>query len=263
MITEETILGQSGLSQVSPAIREMIDAGVFYGRKQTKTNPRMKPFIITNRGGVEIIDLAKTEDGLGSALAFLKEKVRMGGLILFVATQPAAEGIQKLASEFSFPVVGRRWIGGTLTNFKTISKRVEYLKKLRADLAAGALQKYTKKERLNFEREVKRLELLIGGLENMISPPEVIVVIDPHLHETAMREARRLGIPVIAFANTDADPDLVDHLVVGNNAARKSIEWFFEKIAEAIREGKKEMLANPPKEEKKEDKGTHEGQAAL
>lgn len=224
----------------SEASREMIDAGVFYGRKKSKTNPKMRRFVMGNRGGIEIIDLEKTEAALAEALAFVTEKVRNGGSFLLVATEPAAEsGVHAMAKKFSAPYVSLRWVGGTLTNFKIISKRVEHLKKLRSDLASGALDKYTKKERVDIDREIKRLEELMGGLEAMPREPDFIIMIDPNLHVTAVREARIKKIPIVALANIDADPDLVDYLIPGNDKAKKSIEWFLGNIERAIEEGLK------------------------
>lgn len=220
------------------ASKEMIEAGLFYGRKKSKTNPKMKPYVLASRAGIEIINLAKTAEAIDKACGFLKEKVRLGGLVLLVGTQPAAEEeILKLASKFGLPYVNQGWSGGTLTNFKIISKRVEYLKKLRRDFASGALDKYTKKERVDLEKEMKRLEELFGGLENLAKEPDVLVMIDPNLHLTALREARRLKIPIIALSNVDCDPDLVDYLVPGNDKARKSIGWFLSKIESAIEDG--------------------------
>lgn len=220
------------------ASREMIEAGVFYGRKKSKTNPKMRPYVLVNRGGIEIINLAKTVEGLEKALGFLKEKVRNNGLVFLVGTQPAAEeGIKSLASRFGLPCVTNRWAGGTMTNFKILSKRIEYLKKLRSDFAAGALQKYTKKERLQLEKEKNRLEELFGGLENLSKEPDVIIIIDPNLHNTAVREANKSKIPVIALANVDTDPEKIDYLVPGNDKSRKSIDWFLEKVGGAVEEG--------------------------
>lgn len=220
------------------ASKEMIEAGVFYGRKKSKSNPKMKQYVLLNRAGIEIINLGKTADALESATGFLKEKVRQGGLVLLVGTQPAAEaGILKLAQKFALPYVNLGWSGGTLTNFKIISKRVEYLQKLRSDFATGALGKYTKKERLDLEKEMRRLEELFGGLENLRKVPDAVVMIDPNLHLTALREARRLKIPVIALGNVDCDPDLIEYLVPGNDKARKSIDWFLGKVETAIEEG--------------------------
>ena len=238
------------------ASREMIEAGVFYGRKKNKTNPKMREFILANRGNIEIINLEKTKEGLEKAIAFIKEKVRNGGLPLFVGTSPASDAeIERIAKEFSLPYVILRWIGGTLTNFKIISRRVEHLKKLRADLASGALtDKYTKKERLEMEREMKRLEELMGGLETMSREPDLLIVADPNLHTTAVREAKVKHIPVIALANVDADPDMIDYLVPGNDKSRTSVSWFLGNVEEAVREGlaeraiikEKEVVAGVP-----------------
>ena len=236
----DEIITSSSTAIVYPneASREMIEAGVFYGRKKSKTNPKMRQFIIANRGGVEVINLQRTEEALAEAVAFVTEKVRNGGMGLFVATEPAAEtAIIALAKKFSMPYVSNRWIGGTITNFSIIAKRVEHLKKIRADLASGALDKYTKKERVEVDHEIKRLETLMGGLETMSREPEFIVMIDPTLHSTAVHEARIKKIPIIALANMDADPDLIDYLVPGNDKAKKSIDWFLGKIEAAIEQG--------------------------
>lgn len=226
------------------ASREMMDAGVFYGRKKSKTNPKMKQFVITNRGGIEIINLQKTEAALAEAVAFVTEKVRNNGLVLFVGTIPAAEAtITGLAKKFDLPYVTVRWVGGTLTNFKNIAKRVEYMKKLRTDFAAHALDKYTKKERLELEREMERLQELVGGLEMMTREPDVMIVVDPVMHDTAVREAIVKKIPVVALANVDANPDAIDYIVPGNDKAKLSIEWFLSKMESAIEEGIKGRAA--------------------
>ncbi len=226
------------LGYPSEASREMMDAGVFYGRKKSKTNPKMRQFIIANRGGIEIINLQRTSEMLEAATAFIKEKVRSGGLVLIVGAIPAAEArVVEIGKKFSMPYVSSRWVGGAITNFKIISKRIEYLKKLRADFASGALDKYTKKERLELEREMRRLEELMGGLENMTREPDAIIMIDPVVHTTAIREARLKKIPIVALANVDANPDEVDYLVPGNDKAKRSIDWFLGNIEAAIQEG--------------------------
>ena len=207
--------------------REMMDAGVFYGRKKSKTNPKMRPFVLANRGGIEIINLQKTEELMDAAAAFIKERVRNNGLMLLVGTEPAAEmSVTTLAKKLGIPYVTTRWVGGAITNFKIISKRIEHFKQLRTDLASGVLNKYTKKERLEMEREMRRLEELMGGLENMTKEPDIIVIIDPILHHTALSEAITKKIPVVALANVDADPDKITYVVPGNDKAKKSIEWW-------------------------------------
>jgi len=236
-MADETTTTQA-VTYPEEASREMIDAGVFYGRKKAKTNPKMRGNVLTNRGGIEIINLAKTADGMEAAAAFLKEKVRNGALVLLVGTQPAVEeAVLHAANKFTIPYVTNRWAGGSITNFKIISKRIEYFKKLRSDFATGALDKYTKKERVVLEKEMNKLKELFGGLEHLLKEPDVVVVIDPNMHNTAVREANRLKIPVIALANVDSNPDEIDYLVPGNDNARKSTTWFLGKIETAIEEG--------------------------
>ena len=221
------------------ALKDLVDAGVFYGRKKSKTHPRMKPFIFANRGGVEVINLHRAMEQMESAAEFLKEKIAAGGSVLLVGTQPAAEeGVKKMAEKLQLSFVSSRWLGGTLTNFKVIQKRIEYYKKLKADKVSGALMKYTKKERVMFDKELERLDEFFSGLENLTARPSAVIVVDAVLHNAAIREAARLKIPVIAFINTDTDPKELDYPVSGNNKGRKSINWFLKKIEDAIAIGK-------------------------
>jgi len=242
----ETNISLADLPQ-GDLFKEMIDAGVFYGRKKSKTNPKMKLYLFGNRGGVEIIDLAKTLEGLESAQSFVKEISRQGGSILFVGTQPASLKIVEVAKELNYPVVPRRWVGGTLTNFKVIKERIQHFQKLSTDLVSGALSKYTKKERLMMEREKNRLQELLGGLEPLERLPAAMIVIDPTLHASAVHEARRMKVPVVALSNMDTDPDKIEYVVAGNTAARPSVEWFLGKLKEAILAGAAErsVVASP------------------
>lgn len=241
---------QDNLTDLYPegAFKELTDAGVFLGRKKTKTHPRMRPYILTTRNEIEIISLQKTTEGVEKASAFIKEKIRNGGTIVAVGTQPqAAEAITAFAKELDIPYVNVRWLGGLITNFKVLSKRIEYYKKLKMELGSGALvDKYTKKERLGFERELRRLEELFGGLGNYAAIPSILLVIDPNPHMTAVKEAKLMGIPVVSYVNTDLDPEIVDYPIVGNTKARMSISWFLGKMKEAIKEGK--AAAVQPKE---------------
>ncbi len=226
-------------TELDAATREMVEAGVFYGRKKSKTHPRMKAWVLANRGGIEIINLAKTAEELSRAVDFLKEKAKTGGLFLFIGTQPAAQdAILAIAAAFKLPYVVNRWVGGTLTNFKIIAQRVEYMKRIRTGLATGVFDKYTKKERLGIERELARLSELMAGLEELPRLPDALIVIDPVMHETAIREARQLKIPVVAFADTDANPESTTCTVPGNAKARKSVEWFLGKIQGVVAEGR-------------------------
>ena len=169
---------------------------------------------------------------------------------MIVGTQPqAADSVIKFAKELDLPYVAVRWLGGLITNFKVLSKRIEYYKKLKSELGSGALvDKYTKKERLGFEKEMRRLEELFGGLVNYSAVPSVLIVIDPNPHMTAVKEAKIAGIPVVAYVNTDLDPEIVSYPVVGNTKARMSIDWFLDKMKEAIKEGKIAVPVQPKEE---------------
>lgn len=231
---QATIANQQEEIYNDPVFKEMVDAGLFFGRKRSRTNPRMRPYILANRNEMEIINLAKTHEGMEKAAEFLASTVRSGGSVLMVGTQPPAAAIQDLAKEFNFPNVVSRWLGGTLTNFQVINRRVEYFKKLKADWAKNAFEKYTKKEKLDIEREIADLEITLGGLEVMTTLPNIMVVVDANLHLTAVREARITRIPVIGFINTDSDPDLIDYPVVGNTKSRSSVNWFLQRIKDVI-----------------------------
>ena len=246
---EEAVMSQLDIYP-DEAFKEMVDAGVFYGRKKSKTNPRMKPFIFGNRNGIEIIDLTKTTVGLLKATEFIKEKVaKREDMILCVGTQPAAHDMKEALGEFNFPYVSGRWIGGTLTNHKTIFSRVERLKQLRMEREKGMHDKYTKKERVLLDREMNRLEIIVGSIENLSRLPDMLLVVDSKVHETAIREAHRMKVPIVALDNTDANPDHANYSVVGNNASRKSVVWFLEKMRDAVREGKSKQspVAEPVK----------------
>lgn len=223
-----------------PELKEMVDAGVFCGRTKLKTHPKMRPYILSTRNGIEIFHLGKTLEKMGDAMDFLKAKVLAKGSVLFIGTQPAAQQILEDASkELNVPSVTVRWLGGTMTNFKVISKRIDYLKKLRSDFSTGAILKYTKKEQLGLKKELEKLEELFSGIENMTGKPDVVVVIDPVLHRAAMNEAKRLSIPVIAYTNTDMNPETIDYMIPGNTKSRSSIDWFMGKIKDIIKEAQK------------------------
>lgn len=257
MAVDELILPQQEEVITDPKIKEMVEAGIFYGRKKSKTNPKMRPYILGNRNEIELINLYKTEEELSRALGFIQEKVKNSGLLLFVGVQPQAAGIAELAQEFGYPYVANRWLGGTLTNYKVISKRIEYFSKLKEDLKTGALGKYTKKEQVLFAHKFNRMEETMQGLEPMTRRPDVLIMIDPVFHMTAVNEARLLGISLVALLSTDADPDLVDFPVPGNTKSRASVDWFLGRVKEAIREAR----TRAPAAESKESHATDEGRS--
>lgn len=252
-------LAEREASSADAELNEMVKAGVHLGHAKSKNHPSMQDFIFGVRNTISILDLTKTKEKLAGALNFLKSIAERGGIVLLAGTRPAARKIiQEVARSAGMPFFTERWIGGTLTNFKTISKRIEYFKKLKNDLSIGALQKYTKKERLDIEREIKRFEELLGGLQGLERLPDLLLVIDPVLHITAVREARKLKIPIVSLVNTDADPDFIDYPVPGNTTARKSIDWFLLKVEEALRQAKSEAVAT-----KGTDVSPHEKQESV
>jgi small subunit ribosomal protein S2 len=221
-------------SNQSSLISEMITAGVFYGLKPARTNPIMKKYVFAKKGNVNIIDLNASLDNLNKALEFLKTQIQNNAEILFVGAFPAAYSLIDFSKETGFPFVSNRWLGGTLTNFENIFKRLEYFKKLKADFENKKFEKYPKKEKAKLQRKLERLSKNFFGLENLKKRPDVLVVINPSLenHKTAVEEANRLKIPVVAWANLNADADKINYLIPANDLSPSSIEWFLSKIKE-------------------------------
>lgn len=216
-------------------IKEMANAGVIYGHKRTKTHPRMKPYIGGARNEIEFIEPEASFSSLEKAVEFMKEKLRGGGLALLLGTAPAAKNaILAFADEFKYPYVVRRWLGGTLTNFKVINQRLNYYLDLRAKKESGELIKYTKKEQHLFTEKINKLSQFFEGLINLKRLPDILFIVDVEAHATAVREARRLKIPIVAILDTDDDPALVDYPIFANDHAKLSIEWVVEKIKKAL-----------------------------
>ncbi len=228
-------------------LQDMMKAGLMYGHRKSKTDPRFKPYIYITRNGIEIIDLHQTLECLEKAAEFIKTKIEGKGLILVVGTQPAAqETARALAKKFGFAYVNERWIGGSLTNFKVISKRIEYFKKLQSDSEKGLLDKYTKKERVVINRKIERMKRMFTGLEDLTHMPDAMIIIDPSLkgHATALREAKIMNIPAVAILDNDGNPDLVQYPIPGNDHAKSSIEWIVNTMAEKLNEERLE-IKNP------------------
>jgi len=218
-------------------IGEMMAVGLMYGHKKSKTNPKFKRYIFTIRNGIEIIDLAQTSSALELAVEFLKNQINNKGLVLVVASQSAAkEAVENLAEKFNFAHINDRWIGGLLTNFKVLSQRIEYYKKVQSGLEKGEFEKYTKKERLMISRNIQRMEKMFSGLKNLIKLPDAILIIDLSLkgHMAAVREAKRMGIPLVAIIDSDDNPDLIDYPIPANDHAKMSIDWIVNKMVEKL-----------------------------
>ena len=220
-------------------IDEMAKAGLLFGRKKSRTNPKMKSYVFANRNGFELFDLEKTARKLDEAKDFLASVAKTGKTILFVGTTPAGQEVMReVATSFKAPFVTHRWLGGTLSNFETISARLKHFIKLKADKEAGRLEKYTKKERTKFDKELERLERLFGGLEDLTALPAAIVVANADAHSIAVKEAKIAGIPVVAITNTDTDPDLVDYVIPANDNSISSVRWIVDQLAEALKNAK-------------------------
>jgi len=214
-------------------IKEMISSGLIYGHKKTKTNPKFKKYIFTTRNGMEIIDVAKTLPLLDEAAEFLKNQIKEGKMVLLVGLQPAVQPIMEaMAKKFNLPYVKNRWIGGLLTNFKSVSGRIEHFKKTQADMEKGAFDKYTKKERVMINKDIAKMREMFGGLETLIRPADVLFTVDASLkgHATAIREAKRISIPVVAIIDSDDDPEIINYPIPANDYAKMSVEWVIQRI---------------------------------
>ncbi len=218
---------------------QLLAAGVHFGHRTSKWDPKMKPYIFGSRNTVHIIDLEKTLVRLKEAAEFVAEVVGKGGLIIFVGTKPAVKKIVKEAAESSgMPFVIQRWLGGTLTNFKTISKRLEYFRDLENKMAEGELKKYTKKEQLGFSRKLADLEKNFGGIKNLMKLPEAVFVTDIKENYQTINEARKAGVKIVAICDTNTNPGLVDWPIPANDDAASAVKIIVETIAEAIKNSK-------------------------
>ncbi len=230
---------------VEPATLEaMVKAGVLYGRAKRKTNPKMGKYIFMTRSGIEIIDVTQTLALIDAAADFLAGALAGRGNVLVAGTTPAARDLARaFAVRLNCSSVTNRWLGGTLTNFKVISARIQHFLKLRADRDGGKLSQYTKKERLEFDRDIERMATLFTGLENMTTLPQALLVIGASAHETALREARQLNIPIVALLSTDADPTAVRYPIPAGDTARSSIAWVLDRLASRIETRRTELAA--------------------
>lgn len=211
--------------------REMIAAGVASGRKKSSSNPKMDEYVFTYSRSTAILDVEQTVALLDKAAAFLKKLVTEKQTVLVLGSQPAARDfVQSFAEKHGFYYIVNRWLGGTLTNFKTISKRIGDLKQLKDDKASGALDKYTKKERVGFDRTINNLEFSFSGMEGMSALPAALFVVDAGAHDIAVREARRMNIPIIAIMNNDSDPRGIAYPVPANDNSRSSLAWIFARF---------------------------------
>ena len=216
-------------------IKELLEAGVHFGHQTRRWNPRMRRFIHGEREGIHIIDLLQTEELLKKATDFVREVAAKGGVILFVGTKKQArDSIQNWAERCGMPYVNRRWLGGLLTNFQTIRKRIQRLHELRELREAGRLDLLPTKERMSMEAELRKLEYNLGGVADMQRLPDAVIITDLKTEEITLREAERLDIPIVGLVDTNCDPRPVDYVIPGNDDAIRSCELVIGTLGEAI-----------------------------
>ncbi len=222
-----------------PSVVELLQAGVHFGHQKSRWHPKMKPYIFAERGGVYIIDLEKTAVKLEQATTFVTELVAKGGTVLFVGTKKQGQKIiEKYAKEVGMPFIIERWVGGLFTNFNNVGKLIKKHHELKAKLESGELKKYTKKEQVEFGKEIERLNKMVGGLAGVDRIPDAIFVLDVKREKTAVTEARKRRIPIIGFADVNINPQQLDYPIPANDDAINSIELITRTIAEAVRAGK-------------------------
>ena len=220
-------------------MRELLEAGVHFGHQTRRWNPKMAPYIFTKRNGIHIVDLSKTIPLFKIAWEFVRDEVAKGAEIIFVGTKKQAQAIiEEQAQRCGAYYINERWLGGLLTNFQTVRKSIEKLKKLEKMEAEGAFEILPKKEVVRLKKKKEKLEKYLKGIKDMERIPDIIYVVDTVREELAVKEAKKLGIPVVAIADTNCDPDLIDYPIPGNDDAIKAINLITTKIADAVLEGK-------------------------
>jgi small subunit ribosomal protein S2 len=235
------------------ALKELLEAGVHFGHQTKRWNPKMKPFIFTSRNGIYIIDLQKTVNSLEKACQKIKELMENGKDILFVGTKKQAkEVIKEEALRCGMPYVTERWLGGMMTNFQTIRRNIKRLKDLERMKENGTFDKLTKKEASGLQREIEKLENILGGIKDVVKLPGAIFVVDSKKERIAVAEANKLKIPVIAIIDTNSDPDVIDYPIAGNDDAVKSIKIITHEIINAVLESQHKLLEEKEEESKVE-----------
>ena len=240
-------------------IVDLLEAGVHFGHKTKRWNPKMKPYIYGGRNGITIFDLTITMRQLAEACDFLRDTAAKGGQILFVgAKRQAQECVREIAERLNMPYMCDRWLGGTLTNQKVVLTRVQFMKKIRAQEADGSLEKLPKKEVAGLKRELGKLESALGGIANLNRLPDAVVVVDVAREHIAVSEAAKLGIPVVAIVDSNCNPDDVDYVIPGNDDALRSIKVLCDTLAASIEDGlstlqKKNVSEEAPAAAEKEE----------
>src|SRR2546425_6175094 len=226
------------------SMKQLLEAGVHFGHQTRRWNPKMQPFIFMDRNGIHIIDLQQTVARLNDAYKFVQQLVADGGTLLFVGTKKQAqEAVAEEAKRCGMYYVNQRWLGGMLTNFQTIQSRIRYLRDLEARSERGDFERLPKKEVQRLQDDMARLERTLGGIKDMRRLPNALFIVDTRKERTAVLEARRLEIPIIALADTNSDPDEMDYPIPANDDAIRAVRLLSSKIADAVIEGRRELEA--------------------
>ncbi|MBQ3390712.1 MAG: 30S ribosomal protein S2 [Firmicutes bacterium] len=228
------------------SMKQLLEAGVHFGHQTRRWNPKMVEYIFTERNGIYIIDLQKTVKKIDEAYAFMQEAVKTGRPILFVGTKKQAQdAIEEEAKRCGMFYVNQRWLGGMLTNYKTISGRIKRLNEIKEMEVDGTFEKLTKKEVMKLRHELEKLERFLGGIKDMKGTPAAMFVVDPKKEKIAVREARILGIPIIGIVDTNCDPDDVDYIIPANDDAIRAVRLITGKMADAVIEAKQGEQLDP------------------
>ena len=241
------------------SMKQLLEAGVHFGHQTRRWNPKMAPYIFTERTGIYIIDLQKTVKKLDEAYMFIRKVVEDGGEILFVGTKKqASDSIKEEAERSNSHFVNARWLGGMMTNFKTIQKRIKRLEQLRAMSEDGTFDLLPKKEVIKLNLEIAKLEKFLGGIKNMTKLPGALFIVDPKKEKIAVLEARKLGIPIVAIVDTNCDPDEIDYVIPGNDDAIRSVKLISGAMANAVIEARQGQSEAEAEETEGEDSATGE-----
>jgi len=232
------------------SMKQLLETGVHFGHRTQRWNPKMKPYIFTERNGIHIIDLQQTLVAIDHTYELVRDTVAEGGVVLFLGTKrQAQDSIQQQASRCGMPYVNQRWLGGTLTNWRTIHQRIEDLMQLEERRDRGEFELLKKKEALGLTRKIEKLNDRLGGIKQMERLPDLLYIVDVRREATAVHEANILGIPIVALVDTNCDPDLIDHIIPSNDDAIRAIKLITTKMADAVLEGIAMRKAVPELEE--------------
>lgn len=226
-------------------LEELLEAGCHFGHQVRRWNPKMAQYIYGEREGIHIFDLAKTRAMLLEAYEAVRDVAAGGGVILFVGTKRQAQDlVVQTAKDVGMPYIAARWLGGTLTNFEQINRSIKKLKEMKGKRDSGEYKEYTKLERLLIDREIGKLERVLGGISDMGKVPDMMFIVDTHEEATAVREAQRMGIPVVGITDTNSDPTKIEYPIPANDDAVKSVSYLLEVIGQAVKDGKNSNKSN-------------------